>query len=452
MPKVNYYLQHPKKEKSLIYLSINVAARRLQVSTGETINPKYWNKTKRESITKGYPRGAGINSILSDIKRDIDKKESQLKAYGETLTIEIVRNCITTARDKAPINQPKEIRLTFWEFFDDFLKTERFTLEGLPLKPQSYRSYIITYQRLKAFEKDRKSKLDFPDFDKETIDKFKTYLFKKKQNNNFNDTTKRGLSPNTVALTIRRLKTVLADALDKGYNVSPTYKKVRATSVETTEIALTEHELMTLYHLDLKSAPSLEKVRDLFLIGCYTAIRFSDYSKVNYSNIQRVSDGSEFDDILVIKTEKTGKIVSIPVLPVVDSILQKYDGNLPKPYPNQVMNRHLKEIGKKACFLSTVKVASYVKGQLMEKEMAKWEMISTHTARRTGATLIYNLTNDIYLCMSLTGHKSEKQFQKYIRNTEHDNARKLSAEFKRTGFGQIFNPDSNKILPISKAI
>jgi integrase len=444
MPKVNFYLQHPTKEKSIIYISVNVAAKRIQVSTGETIEPKFWNKTKKEAITKGNPRGAGINSILSDIKSDIDKKESQLKAYGESLTIEIIKSCIALARDRPPINQPKEAVLTFWEYFNEFLNTDRFTNDGLPIKPQSYKSYIATFQRLKEFEKDKRAKLNFSDFDKETIDKFKGFLFKRKQNNNFSDQSKKGLSPNTVALTIRRLKTILASAIDDGYTVPSSYRKVRASTVETTEIALSENELMNLFHLDLSNSPSYEKVRDLFLIGCYTALRFSDYAKVNYSNIQQWHDGEETTDYLSITTEKTGSKVSIPVLPVVESILKKYDGNLPKPYPNQVMNRYLKEIGKKACFESVVKVTNYEKGLLVENEMAKWEMISTHTARRTGATLIYNLTNDIYLCMSLTGHKSEKQFQKYIRNNEMDNAKKLSAEFKKKGFGQIYKPESKK--------
>lgn len=442
--ELRYTLKTPKKENSLIYLSVHTPNGRVYVSTGISVIVKYWNSETRR-VTKGYGKADTINSILKNTENELQKEISLLSLNKEYLTTEIVRQILavtlTSKKSSAILITPTQ-PLTFWQYFDEFLQRDRFTNNGLPLKPQSYAAYKQTYQRLKDFESVKRVKLDFLSFNEINIKKFVSFLYEK-QNNNHLDTEKKGLTPNTVALTIRRLKTVLIDAIDNGYDVPLSYRKVKVPTVQTTEIALSENDLMKLYHLDLSKNKSYEIVRDLFLIGSYTALRFSDYRKVNQSNIRVWYEGKEANSYLTVTTEKTNQTVTIPVLPIVDEILKKYHGTLPKGFKNQPMNRYLKEICKLAEFNEPIKVTEYKQGQRVETQIPKHDMISTHTARRTGATLIYNLTKDIYLCMSLTGHKSEKQFKQYIRNNEMDNAQKLSHEFKEKGFGRIFDPNES---------
>ena len=60
----------------------------------------------------------------------------------------------------------------------------------------------------------------------------------------------------------------------------------------------------------------------------------------------------------------------------------------------------------------------------------KYQLVSSHTARRTGATLLYQSGIPAGQCMMLTGHQKESTFYKYIKTTKEENARKLKdAEF-----------------------
>ena len=461
MSKASFFLFNPTKEITTIFVRtyVNGEKKPIILSTGESIEPKYWDKETKRVVTtarnlKANNTPTGINSILDDISNNIKKCVNRFKVTNEVLTKQDILNVILESRNiviqiPIPTEQISTKPETFWAYFDFFLTEERFTKQGHPVKQQSYKSYNVIYTRLKDFEKSRKSnlKLDFQDFDKSTIEKFITFLYKK-QNNNHLDTSKKGLLPNTISLTIKRLKTVLTGALSKGYNVPLSYKTVRAATVETTEIALTVNELMTLYHLDLSSNKTYDKVRDLFLVGCYTALRYSDYEQVSNSNITETQKGK----FIKVTTQKTGTPVIIPLIEIVEVILEKYNGKLPKPYSNQRMNTYIKEICEKAGFVGMEKVQSHQQGQKVEIQKPRFEMVTTHTARRTGATIVYNMSKDVYLCMKLTGHKTAEQFQKYIRNNELDNAEKMSDIMNKNNFGKIYDPKENQLRIVKTKI
>lgn len=54
--------------------------------------------------------------------------------------------------------------------------------------------------------------------------------------------------------------------------------------------------------------------------------------------------------------------------------------------------------------------------------MQKFELITSHTARRTGATLMVLGRIPTAAIMKLTGHKSESSFWKYIKSSDEENA------------------------------
>ena len=61
--------------------------------------------------------------------------------------------------------------------------------------------------------------------------------------------------------------------------------------------------------------------------------------------------------------------------------------------------------------------------------MKKHELICTHTARRTGATLMYLSGMDIYDIMKITGHTSPAILKKYIKASDLDVARKIKSKY-----------------------
>ncbi len=184
---------------------------------------------------------------------------------------------------------------------------------------------------------------------------------------------------------------------------------------------LSKEDIHLIYELDLAKNQRLDKVRDLFIIACYTGLRFSDLIQVRKENI--INNGTQ----IRVKTEKTGELVIIPIHRYIKDILAKYDGNLPTVISNQKMNQYLKEISLLAGLDSTVKIGITRGGRLEHDIFKKSELVSTHTARRSFATNAFLMDVPTISIMKITGHRTEKSFMKYIRISQEENANKLLA-------------------------
>lgn len=129
--------------------------------------------------------------------------------------------------------------------------------------------------------------------------------------------------------------------------------------------------------------------------------------------------------MIQIRTQKTGERVSIPLHKTVRSILAKYNNRLPKAYTNQVMNRYIKDVGSLAGLKEEIETTITRAGKLERIPIKKFDLVSTHTARRSFATNLYLADVPTISIMKITGHKSERSFLQYIRVTQEQNADKL---------------------------
>jgi integrase len=204
-------------------------------------------------------------------------------------------------------------------------------------------------------------------------------------------------SVNYFGSIIKCLKVFLNEATERGVNSNLAYKsrKFITTEEEVDNIYLSEKdlsEIAKLKDLDL----SLERTRDLFLIGAYTGLRFSDLVQVKKEKIK--------GNILKLRQTKTGGEVVIPLKKEVLTILKKYDV-LPVQ-ANVKMNLNLKDIAKAA-------------------KIKEWQRVSTHTARRSFATNAYLAGVPVIGIMKITGHQTQKNFLRYIKITNQENATTL---------------------------
>lgn len=185
--------------------------------------------------------------------------------------------------------------------------------------------------------------------------------------------------------------------------------------------------------------------RDLFIVGCYTGLRFSDFSQLKKENIR--------NGMISLRTQKTGELVAIPVHPVIEDIITKYkrqySSGLPPTIDNYLMNRYLKIIGERAGFTEFHTIKKTRGGKKVEDTFKKFELMTTHTARRSFATNLFLQEFPAISIMKITGHRSEKNFMNYIKMTPHQNAEKLrkhwekvdierkQEELKKTNHGKI---------------
>ena len=164
-----------------------------------------------------------------------------------------------------------------------------------------------------------------------------------------------------------------------------------------------------------------ERIRDMFILGCLTALRYSDYSRLTGQNL--------INGYIVIRTKKTNVDVKVPAHDYVREIFSKYAGQVPCGLCIQYFNKYLKVIMKEIGLNDLVTYSFTKGGKLVTVTKEKWELICSHTARRSAATNMY-LTGRMKTLeiMKLTGHRTEQNFFRYIRLTGDDTARSISGD------------------------
>lgn len=212
---------------------------------------------------------------------------------------------------------------------------------------------------------------------------------------------------NTIKGYIQKTTYFITLARQEGLQVADDYKLPRIEEEETSGIYLTERELSRLYSYPLKTKLK-EEVRDLFVLGCCTGLRYSDYSTLSLINF-------DFQDRLIRKkTKKTGQPAVIPLHEYVEEIIEKYNG-LPKSRCSQWFNKAIKNICRDAGINKKIYWERTVGGKVICKTFKKYELVSSHTARRTFATNMYTSGIPLADIRVFTAHKTESSLLKYIR-------------------------------------
>jgi site-specific recombinase XerD len=160
---------------------------------------------------------------------------------------------------------------------------------------------------------------------------------------------------------------------------------------------LTKEEIIKIMEKEF-STPRIENVRDVFLFSCNTGLAYADVEKLTADNIIKGIDGSLW---IKIKRTKTKSLSSIPLLPIAQKLIEKYEGvenskgTLLPVYSNQRMNSYLKEIAER-CDIK--------------------KNLTFHMARHTFATTV-TLTNGVPIesVSKMLGHRSLKTTQHYAK-------------------------------------
>lgn len=185
-------------------------------------------------------------------------------------------------------------------------------------------------------------------------------------------------------------------------------KFFKVVEEETDAIYLTENELAKIYQLNLSDDKELEEVRDIFIVGCYTRLRYSDLSTLNNEHIDLVNGN------INIKQRKVHKAVVIPIIDYVPNILKKYNYDLPK-VSSYKFNEHVKELGEKIKLNQKIEIVRKKGNARVTDIRKKYELMSSHTCRRSFCTNMYLSGFPAEELMKISGHKSPAAFMRYIK-------------------------------------
>lgn len=432
----SYFLTRPKAETdTAIYARICYSGYKFKYYTEEKINPKFWNKgTRQAKQTEKFKEYPEFNQRLKEIASDIGNTLLNYKNQngGETPTPDTFRKLLDLViKRKEP---QKKVVKNFFGLFQEIIDQTRIGVRlhpktGKPISKNTLKTYITTFKHLSEFNIKRKKGIDFNTIDLDFYGEYTEFLMRgQKTHPRTGKPVPLNLSTNTIGKHIQIIKLIMNEATEKELNTNLSFKSKRFVTIreKSDSIYLPENEVKEIELLDLSKDKRLERVRDLFLIGCYTGLRYSDYSILQPEQMK--------DGFIETTQIKTGEAVVIPIHPTVKRIVEKYKGVLPQSISNQKTNDYLKELGKRVNSLNTKVSVSFTKGGVkVIKCYQKYEMVTTHTARRSFATNEYLAGTPTITIMAITGHKTEKAFLRYIKLTPTEHAKLLKLHWEKRG-------------------
>ena len=409
-----YKLKEPKSEKeTLIYfrsyfLNEN---KNFIYSTCEKINPSEWDFENRQpndlnGRTKRAENHRSIKKQLDRYSSFFTEIVNRYKNINEDLTLDILRQRFNEEFKKI---QSKD---DFFRIYDEFIEEKENDFSGNAISNSTLKRYKCNKTLLEDFEKKTKHKLSLGKFDEKTFNKFLKFCVENREH-----------SANTVHRNIGLLKTFLLWAFNKKYSFNNSFVNFKKPpKFRTDEIALNIEQVEEIYAHDFSKNKKFERVRDLFVFGCVTGMRFGNYSTISKNDVQG-------DFIRVIDLKSKSKNLSIPLNNISKSILEKYEYQLPN-ISNQKMNEYIKEVFKELKFTDEIKKTMKYGDQLVEINSEFYKRISSHTARRSFITIMKNKRVPDKVIMSYTGHTSLEVFNAYYRPSEDDKVSYMNEVFK----------------------
>ena len=368
---ISYQLKSPKEKLSPIRIVITHRGRVYRKSLGISVSPTEWRR--------GKPVNVKVLKMVNSLTARLNERLSPLSDHED---IEFCLSCIHDGVFNDSVKDVLGQGVKFMDYFREWSERDS----------SSRNQRRLTYNVIKDIMGTA--------YGWDNVDDRYLYCLT-------NSMKRRGYGVNYMGNIIQRLKTVMEEGRKLGYHDNTAHQSFKRMREDAFAIALTPEDMQRLWDADL--LPGESRARDLAWLGYLTAARFSDYSRISESNVH--------DGVLRFVQQKTDDPVAIPCSPKIRTVLERNGGRAPKMC-QQVFNREIKEVCRKVGITDFVEVPKsfrQTKGWPASKRVEKWELVSSHTFRRSGATALYKSGVPIRVCRYLTGHKSDSQFLKYIK-------------------------------------
>ncbi|MCT4586643.1 MAG: site-specific integrase [Carboxylicivirga sp.] len=399
---IPFYIAKGRTDKrglAPIYAQVRIKAKNYPIQV-EKIKPRYWN-AKKQRVNKPKEHEPDnqfqkvnelLNSLNSNTSR-FDRFESYLTPPSREEVKAVLLNVNSSSKN-------------FQEAYTEFIESNRNKVAY-----NTTRGRVTAKQFIEKYQKDKSLIIQFKDIDLQLFDKLHDYAYEELD-----------LETNTFVSYVAKFKAFLNWANDKGYCEGQEHRRYSCSEKEKNVICLTPEEFKALYNHTFKSK-RLERARDLYCFGCLTGLRYSDIKSLRYEHI--------IGDFIHKNITKTKEDDLIPILPQARSILDKYKDESFYPLPrmsNQKLNDNIKECCEEVKINTPTIKVKYQGNKRVETVHPKYKLITVHTARKTFITIGFIKGLDVKIIKSITGHKKDSTFDKYLKIAdEHKKVKLLEA-------------------------
>lgn len=370
-----------EEKEVTIYMRLTLNGKYLDLSSRRKCDAKKWNP--RAGRSAGLTAmDKSLNSYLDALTRKVYDIKKTLIEEGQAVTLENMRSLLMDRPIRKDDHQVLEVFARHNE--------QMAALVGAEYAPGTLERYTTSLKHTRSFIqwKYKKDDLDISALDHEFISDYEFWL-----------KSVRRCDHNTTMKYLANFKKIVLKCVKNGWLARDPFLGFKLTKRPVDRTALTMHELEAIASLKL-SIDRLAAVRDIFLFSCYTGLAYADVKKLRKSEVVTGIDGEKW---ISIKRQKTDSLSRIPLLPMAQEIIARYEnspGTAESTYvlpvlTNQKMNAYVKEIAD---------LAGITKN------------LTYHIARHTFATTI-TLSNGVPIetVSKMLGHRDIKTTQHYAK-------------------------------------
>lgn len=420
---ISFTITNKNRARCTVMMLVGLWGNQYRKSIGMSLPTKYWNATKHQARVTWEFNGTEIN-IAIERWREIGRQA--VEYFVSTNHIPTQKEFTAKLDELIPQVESDNYGQDkiFFSYYFENIYIPRYELVR---DKKTITKYAQALHKFQEFEADMQRKLQITDINIDFYNHFQHWFYKK------------GYSRNYFGNIIKIIKQVyresrVSDGLHNEHGIE--HRDFIAPKDSVDNVYLNTEELQQIYTLDIyaavrkdakkgkasedsninRKAEALIRARNLFLIGCYTGLRVSDFSRLRDAHIGK---------FITIKTQKTGTPVVIPIHPIVHEILAT-GFDLTHNISPQKLNGQIKELCRLSRFTEEIMINQNIGGKNVEVVRPKYELITSHTARRSFATNAYKAGVPPISIMKITGHKKESTFLKYIKVSAQENADMLS--------------------------
>ena len=394
--------------------------KRTLLNTEIAIPPAYWNRRSlrvSSDTPSVFGRADELNQKLQDMIRLAQDIASFAIKNNMTDPCSFLKKTfkpgfdLSLLKEKAKEVELPEVNLDVFFQIDEYIKSKK-----KQVTPKMINVYNNMRDTLKAFEGYRRKPITFESFDFNFYEEFVEYMMYEHVQRRRKDLIK-GFRISTVGKTIKQLRIFLRNRMRKKIIPQINLEDFKILDEETDAVYLTWPEIIQIYRTDLSAHHHLYKYRDLFVFGCLTGLRFSDFSTIKPVDVR--------NGMLYKKQDKSDRWVVIPLKDEANTIfVQNFKRDIPQ-LDNGVFNRCIKEIAKIAGITQLIKFSHKKGNKDVITVKPKYAWITSHTCRRSFCTNEFLSGTPVDLIMKISGHKSLRDFYKYIRITPEEAGQKI---------------------------
>lgn len=385
-----------KRNRLRHYTGMRVPGKKL--TSKKVLNYACWDT--RQQSARGYRGADDVNAYITTIVDKVSKYIRNKNEQFQPLDIAELKKLITVNHITS--------HETIVSFCESYLL--RYNKPGQESTKKNISTMVSS---LKEFTDKRPPLL--ANINKDFMDGFVSYLTNVKKNNN-----------TTVEKKISMLQQILREAQEHCLLTTATaLDEMKIKRSATDIIFMKQRELATLEKYT-PDTDRLVKLKDAFLFGCYTGLRYSDLQQIHQAHYHKKTDKGEQYHVLRFVIKKTRKTHEIALPPKAVAIVERYWNKqkfkklLPVP-TNQKFNDYLKELCENAKLNTEIEITAQFGSEVKTEIKKKFEVISCHSARHTYAILSLENGMRPEVLQRNLGHSKLSQTMEYV--TILDNVR-----------------------------